>query len=165
MVHEFEKSLKTGEIGQNLFLSYFPVYRDISDGHGTDFIHQDGSTLELKTETRSLFATPNFFVERYSDFNKKTPGGPWQALEKKSDRFAWLFLPNKKLFIFKTVELVAALEGMLQKQALILSPGNIPNHLKMIPNKTYTTAGWAIKRSNLISKIKCIEIDLTKVRK
>lgn len=76
-VFSFDKQLAAGNKGEELFLRTHPDIKRL-DGRRGDFMGETGRLIELKTESRPS-TTPNMFVERYSDVDKRSPGGPWQS--------------------------------------------------------------------------------------
>lgn len=107
----FKSDLSTGHQGELLLLKLWPELVHL-DGRKADFITPDFQTLELKSEKRSMAETENFFIEHWSDYDKKKMGGPWQALGRGASLFAIMFLPDETCFVFNTHELVSVLEAM-----------------------------------------------------
>ena len=138
-IHIFRKSLKVGQSGEELFLSLCKIPMIRLDGFKADFrILKSGRTIELKTDSYDCDRTKNFFIERFSDSVKLTPGGPWQSLGKGIDYFIYFFSKNKKFWQFETKELVNRLDRIIQNKELI-----------EIKNEEYTTKGYKIPRSEV----------------
>lgn len=138
MSANFRTDLARGQVGEALFHKQFPHLTRLS-GREADFIDENtGATYEIKTDSRSLAATPNFFMERWSDLEKQKPGGPWQALGKGITYFVYMFPVSNAIYIFDTATLVTALE-------LLESPNK-----RNIANRTWTTQGWLVPRSEII---------------
>lgn len=135
MQHNFKTSLSKGKVGEAFLLEKWPELT-LLDGLNADFKLPDGRTLELKTDYYNMDETANFFIERISNSNKQSPGGPWQAASKGIDLFAYLYIKNKMLFIFDTIKLVAFLES----QSFSLSD---------VKNKNYITRGIKVPRAQL----------------
>lgn len=145
-VFGFQKQLAVGKEGENLFIdSYFDVEK--ADGIKFDFKFGD-KTVELKTDGYHMDKTPNFFMERYSDLVRKTPGGPWRAYQDKVDYFVYLFLPDRTFFWFTPRSLCLTLDKLINASALTK---------KTIKNRTWNTIGYPVARV-LCDKI-CLRVD------
>ncbi len=107
----FQKQLAVGKAGERKFSRLNPGLEQL-DGRRADFRLPDGRLLELKTDTYDMAHTPNFFMERYSDLEKKTPGGPWQSAEKGVDVFVYWYPRNGHAHWFNCKQLVFALNSM-----------------------------------------------------
>lgn len=114
------------------------------DGKKADFRIRDSSSyVEIKTESYCLSGkhgrhTQNLFMERYSDVDKQSPGGPWQAVSK-CKYFISFFPCCKTFYFFETKKLVRALDKLIEtKQVKSIR----------IPNKTgdnkWTTLGYPV---------------------
>ena len=109
------------------------------DGLEGDFIwHETGEKLELKTDTWSMAKTPNYFMERYSDRETKSPGGPWQALSHGCDLFVYFYVQDLTYFVFDTRKLVGALEKIIPR----IEP-------TLITNRSWVTEGYRVPRAML----------------
>lgn len=131
----FHADLKRGNIGEELVASMWPELVR-TDGRRGDF-HLGTNRLEVKTESRALKDTENFFIERYSDFDKKSPGGPFQALEHGTLLYAHFFIKDLTIFLFFTQALAAYLKDRDESQLIF------------IQNPRYRTAGYKISRAEL----------------
>lgn len=121
MTASFKRDLQKGKEYEQEFQRIFPHPVIPLDGKVADFkMVGNGNTIELKSDFHD---TPNYFMERYSDSAKKSPGGPWQALEKGVFWFVVYFPKTNKYHMFKTKELVSKLDEL----APILASRNIPN--------------------------------------
>lgn len=137
---DMKTQLAVGAKGEKLLLKHWPepvqkhpVFK------GPDFIDAKDTVIELKTDTYEMDKTPNFFIERWSDVEKKYPGGPWQAHLKGVEVFVYLFIQNKTWFIFRDVpKLLSRLDELTHKAYAI-----------NIPNRGWTTQGYRIKRADL----------------
>lgn len=136
----FEKSLEIGKIGEAEFLKEYPSLTRLS-GFAADFKTKNNKTVELKTDLYDMEKTKNFFIERYSDSERLTPGGPWRSLGQ-SDYFVYYFIKNNNISTFKTEDLVSKLEVITKDLPLI-----------SVPNKGYITKGYKINR-DLLDDIK-----------
>lgn len=146
-VHKFHDSLKIGQAAEKEWLDLMeknhPMYKIIrADGRKHDFtMHSPlGSfTIELKTDSYDMLATPNLFMERWSVFETLKPGGVWQAKEKNIDLYCYWYPKNKIMLTGSVNKLIIAIEGM-----------KIPDK-KLIPifNRGFTTKGLKIERRAL----------------
>jgi hypothetical protein len=135
----FKTQLRLGQMGEMMFEQAFQGKYEKLDGKGSDFrCTSTGVGIELKTDFWSLASTPNFFIERWSDVEKKKPGGPWQALEKGSTRFYYFYVPDLTLFEFDTASLVSALEPII----VSIKPFDVKN-------ERWTTQGFRVPRELL----------------
>lgn len=141
--YDFQDQLKVGQKGENLLVNVTHGAIAPLDGRTNDLkIVKTSLTIELKTDTFNMERTPNFFIERFSTDTGFEAGGPWQALEKGSDLFIYMFVVQGECFVFKTKELVEALEPMIR-------------NMKLTPvrNRAYNTLGYKIKRDTLVPAI------------
>jgi hypothetical protein len=153
MAYSFADQLKVGEWGEATLLEYYPhplVPLAPADGlvgglkarRKADFWRvSDGGLVEVKTDTWSMDATPNFFMERYSDREKQSPGGPWRALQDGISSFVYLFPKDRTWFEFQDLRSLCGLldELIASKQA----------KKRTIPNRTWITEGWLVARDKL----------------
>jgi hypothetical protein len=131
---KFNDQLSVGGSGEELFLSLHP-WLNKADGIKFDF-ERDGKTVELKTDTYSMKSTKNFFMERYSDTDRGTPGGPWRAAKDNVSYFVYMYLPQRTCFWFDSKQLVSFLDEYCKDQRLV-----------EIPNKTWLTTGFLVPRT------------------
>jgi hypothetical protein len=144
----FTSSLKLGEIGQCLYYQANAGKIELLDGFKSDFrCMESGRGIELKTDYWAMAKTPNFFFERYSDKDKQSPGGPWQALEQESALY--FYVKDLRLFQFDTRELVTELEK--------ITPNLKPYDVK---NSTYITQGYRVPREMLKGLYKEISLEV-----
>lgn len=80
--------------------------------------------------------TPNFFIERWSNKEKQTEGGPWQAKHHGCDYFVYFFIADETFFVFEVEKLILALEA-----------GDF--RTRDIKNTNHTTVGWLVPREYL----------------
>jgi len=147
---DFEQQLKVGKKGEDSLLIRFP-FLEKTDGRKADFIIKEGypcagDFLELKTETRTIEETKNFFIESYSDTERRTVGGPWRARNDGVRFYAHLFKCGA-LYIFDTAILLPHLVKAIKIK-------KIP--AKKIKNKTWVTTGYAVSRELLIETPACV---------
>jgi len=139
-VWDMQKQLAVGAKGEKLLLKHWPhpvqrhpVFK------GPDFLDIQDTVIELKTDTYDMEATPNFFIERWSNAETRAPGGPWQAHLKGVEVFIYLFIQNKTWFIFRDLPaLLKRLDELTDKM-----------YVHNIPNKGWVTQGYRVKRADL----------------
>ncbi len=137
----FKDSLHSGFLGEKVFAFCLKDKLRQTSGIQNDFqLKKTNHFVELKSEYYSLEKTPNFFIERYSDRDKKTPGGPWQAATKGVRVYIHFFVKNGVYYVFDSQKLINFLE----------SKEFLDNHqLVPIPNKTWITEGYKVNRKLL----------------
>lgn len=137
---DFKTQLKVGDRGEELFIEHYPRKLTVYDGRQWDFtVSSTGETIELKTDTYNMDKTENFFFERYSNIDLKTPGGPWRAKEDKVNIFCYYFVRHNLWYEFRHIpNLVKRLDILSAKSGLIY-----------IKNRGWITAGYKIKREDV----------------
>ncbi len=104
----FQKDLKRGKVGEDTFHKLLPHLEKL--GRTADFIcPYTDATYEIKTDFTS---TDNFFIERWSDVEKKKEGGPWRSKKEGTLYFIYLFPKLGIGYTFKSTALVKAVEKM-----------------------------------------------------
>lgn len=142
-VFDFDTQLLVGNTGEKIFQQFYNnLMPQKSSDRAFDFILNDGTTVELKTDTYPMDGTPNFFIELYSDSDKGSLGGPWRALSDKANHFVYFFINNKTFFWFEPISLCEAIETIITNHHL---------ELKTIYNKGWKTQGYLIPREMLQS--------------
>lgn len=138
-MHDFKTSLAKGKQGEALLLEAMPELVPLN-GRKSDFINPATEELyELKSDQYDMSATKNFFIEIYSDVERKAVGGPWQAAEHGSQYWMYMFPKNRVLFIFKTVDLLNYLEYI----------STSVYETSRIYNRSWTTLGMKVPREDL----------------
>lgn len=139
-VFDFQEQLKLGNRGEELFLEAYPKKLIIYPGRDGDFIEvNSGKKIELKSDNYNINKTENFFFERYSNIETKTPGSVWQAIEHGCDIFCYQFIRHNIWFQFNNLpELANRLEEYQGDKSLI-----------WIKNKGWITGGFKIPRKLL----------------
>lgn len=135
----FEDSYKSGLKGEILIADRLKNYLiHVNQPYEPDFFHKTGKFyLELKSDYYTM-NTGNFFIERYSNKNKKTDGGPWQALNKNAKKYMYFYVKDEVLFVMDTEKMIEILDKIL------------PNYTPLdIRNKTHITVGYKIPRYEL----------------
>ena len=139
---DFQKQLKVGKKGEMLFMDMYGSkvehICESGDIKGADFRMKDtGELIELKTDTYDMDKTPNLFIERYSDHNRESPGGPWQAKQKGATYFVYQFVKNKIIFWYNLDKMLELLEKHLSAKKVGFC---------FIRNKGWTASGYKINR-------------------
>ena len=136
-MHNFNSSLKAGQIGEAAFAAAFPHLKKLS-GYQSDFVNpRTGATYEIKTDKRSTMQTPNIFIEILSNKEKGTVGGPAQAVQHGTDYWIYCFA-DKVAFMFNTKRLAAWVNA--NKDAYV--------HIN-IYNETWITTGILVQRTKI----------------
>jgi hypothetical protein len=133
----FQSQLKVGQAGEDQFIENYHSPLVVVPDRWVDFRRvTDGKSLELKTDTYQMSRTPNMFFERYSDFHKKTPGGPWRARRDRVDLFVYFFIKDQTYFEFTDIKLLCkTLDKLTKKKGMI-----------MVKNRGFITMGWTVPR-------------------
>jgi hypothetical protein len=145
-VFDFAEQLSKGnqaeselpDIYQKLFNSTLTKHTD----YAYDFSSDDGKKVELKTDFYDHSKTRNFFIERWSDFDKEKPGSLWQSVPKGVNQFIYWYKTSGKLYVF-TVDLdklIGIIEQLVEEKHI---------EMKFIQNKGYKGGGWCIPRNLL----------------
>src|SRR5574338_525652 len=133
MPAQFTKDLPFGTKCEDSFERAFSPWVSRVDGRMSDFVTLDGEHLELKADR---YKNPkNFFFERWSCNVKQKPGGPWRAEQDKVKWFAYWFVEENTVFLFRTGELIERLESL-----------DLERFRTTVPNKGYVTEGFAVPR-------------------
>jgi len=145
-VHSFQESLKKGQDAEALWMELmtqkYPMYQiERLDGRRHDFVMHSplGSfTIELKSDSYDMAKTPNLFMERWSVWETKKPGGIWQAQSKDIDLYCYWYPKNKIMLTGDVNRLILNVEAM-----------KIPDK-KLIPifNRGFITKGYKLERKS-----------------
>lgn len=149
---DFQKQLEFGQQAERDFMQCYhrPIVPATTLSY--DFkVVECGSKLELKTDDYNHDATPNFFFERWSDYHKKKPGGPWQSRKKRADVFCYYFIRNNVYYEFSDIKLLCkTLEAYIKDKKL---------GFVMVRNKGWVTAGYKIPRDAVMHLCDIYEIE------
>lgn len=139
-IWNMKKQLAQGKKAEKEFMEIYPTPLTLVVDHRKwDLESECGLKVELKTDTYNMDKTENFFMERWSSIERKSPGGPWQALEKGANTFIYLFSNNCTYFeCLSLISLVKKLNRLTEKQPLVY-----------IKNAGWTTAGYKVPRQSL----------------
>jgi hypothetical protein len=152
MSYAFKSQLKLGNLGETIFYEVNCDHLMKTDGREGDFVCKEtGEKTELKTDMWSMFSTPNFFFERYSDKDKMSPGGPWQALTHGCKYFIYFYVTNMTYFRFDAKDLVQVLDDIITQMK--------PTEIK---NATYTTVGYRVPRELVTHLAEVVKLKVTK---
>jgi hypothetical protein len=134
---DFKEQLEVGTRGEELFLEHYPKKLTIHPGFDGDFIiDKTGEKIELKTDTYNMDKTENFFIERYSDLYKESPGSAWQAYQHGCTKFCYYFVRHNLWYEFNDLpKLIERLEDLTANMGYV-----------RVKNKAWITAGYKIKR-------------------
>lgn len=136
-IADFKNDLARGQDGDSLFQKRYPQLIKL-DGRSADFEMPDGLLVELKTDF--YVSSPNFFMELYSDRDKKTEGGPFQALSKNIAYYVyWFRNAENEEYWFRTGDLVAYLKANYSKY-----------QQREVRNSTWITVGLLVPKNELI---------------
>lgn len=167
----FLSDLPKGHKGEKIFGAKYSNWRN-TDGRTHDLVNEKGETMEVKFEigyrpnaalkkyqTDSLerflgsvefgsdeqgcSETRNFAVERYSDMERQTPGGPWQS---KADFYAHIFRDGT-IFVFKRTE-------FLTRANQLMASTNPRTFVK--DNGAYKTLGYRLEISDFLDLIQIV---------
>lgn len=142
-VFNFKDQLAIGSKHEQTFLQNYhsPIVK--AGEYAYDYKRiSDGKKIELKSDTYDMDKTKNFFWERYSDFEKKSPGSIWQSREKRVEVFIYHFPKNFTYFEFDAKELLKFLTPYADKR-------DVKGGWIFIRNPAWTTAGFTLPREEL----------------
>ena len=139
-VFSFRKQFKIGNKGESLFIKHYSDMNARKTGtRDFDIFIDDNTKVELKSDSRSTLDSPNLFIERYSDLDKKTPGGVHQSFGKGTKYFVYLFLKDRTFFWYETSKLKDYIDKNEDKF-----------EKKTIFNFGYRSLGYLVKREEVM---------------
>lgn len=130
--------LARGDAGEREFLQVFPTYRkgDKLDMYDWDLVSSTtGDTVELKTDYYDMSRTPNLIVERYSNEQKGTPGGPYRHSEHLT-YWVYYYRKNGTFLFYNAAQLIEKVNSL-----------ELP--LTHIQNRGYTTGVYKVPRRDV----------------
>jgi len=138
----FNDQLVVGSGGEQLFLDNYPEPMSVSLDLRWDFTRlSDGARVELKTDTYDPRRYQNFFFERYSDTDRKTPGGPWRAKKDKIGLFIYFFQQDLTYYEFTDLKgLCAHVDAGIEAESY--------REFK-VKNKGWFSSGYAVPRESV----------------
>lgn len=142
-VWDFGKQRQVSVAGEDLLLAHwgFGVQRH-PELRGPDFLDALDRVIELKTDTYSMAQTPNLFVERFSNRETETPGGPWQALGKGCTDFVYLFVNDRTWFHCSN------LPALVRRLDALILGGHVGRPVGVV-NRGWVTSGYRVPRKLL----------------
>jgi len=142
----FLTDLKRGQQAEVEFLHIYPLVIKPSKVRAWDFEIPDGPRLELKADFYNVTKTENLFMERWSCFEQKSPGGIWQSRDNGADWFIYWFPSGRFWMEFRDLE--AAIERIDRMQ---LPEIVVTNERQTSDGQTsvYSTVGYKIRRGDL----------------
>ncbi len=145
-VWSFQKQLAFGEAQQEAFRAVYHRPTLVYDGREYDLLDDKAARIELKTESRSLADSPNFFFERWRSLEPKKAGGPWQAMQNAATVFIIWVPKDGVYFVFTDIPwlcraVVAVAEKLVAKE-------------HVIRNRGWAASGWALPRESILEACK-----------
>ncbi len=137
-VFNFRTDLARGDVGEQQFLSTFPLYRKGEFVHQAehDFVHSiSGATVELKTDYYSMDRTPNLIVERYSSIESGKVGGPYRHSSSLS-YWVYYYIEDGVFLMYDAAQLMEKVDSL-----------RLP--ITEIPNRGYTTGVYKVRRQEV----------------
>lgn len=162
MTFNFNKQKAIGKRIEQFLSEYAAEELEWLKGRGCDFITKvpipklkRPTSIEVKndesTTAKKYFdegKSPNFFIERYSNEEKKTDGGPWQATTKGADIFIYVYGFKQVAYIFNTKQLIEIVEKLPTKKS------------HSVRNPGYNTLGYIIPHDQLIAIAKFVDLNV-----
>lgn len=140
-VYNFKTQLELGQQAEIDFLAIYHEKLTPSQDRAYDFLLPDGRRLELKTDFYGEKRSKNFFMERWSVFEKKKPGGAWQSRDKRTDVLVYFYPDTGTYYVFDDLtQLIHELDHYAHTKKLALS---------LVRNKGYNGGGYKIPREAL----------------
>jgi hypothetical protein len=145
----FQDKLREGKKGEDYIFSNSP-WIEATDGRKSDFkIVGTDIHGELKSDSYCPTATHpkktrNFFMERWGNDKKRSPGGPWRAVDDAVEYFVYYFPCCQMYYVFNAQELVDKLDTLIRTKECTK---------KVIHNRTgkseWNTIGYTVPISAL----------------
>lgn len=140
MAYKFNPSLRIGQVGETLFFNAHCNELKKEDGKLRDFSYSiSGDGVELKSDYWPMKDTPNLFIERYSNVEKKSPGGPYQSLANGTRYFIYFYLYDLTYFVFDTAQLCSFMDDNAHRF-----------ESKLVENLKYSTLGYRVPRAEVM---------------
>jgi len=137
-VADWKQDLARGDVGEREFLATFPMWQKGEDinRYEHDFVHRlTGETAELKTDYYNMEATPNIIVERYSNWERQTPGGPYRH-DGSLSLWVYYYRKNGLFLMYNPSQLIEKVDSL----NLLLTP---------VSNDRYTTMVYKVPRNSV----------------
>jgi hypothetical protein len=134
----FYADLKFGEDSERLLLEAHP-FLEYMDGRKSDLrIKGTNILIEKKADSYDMNKYGNIIIERYS--KEKKDGGPFSALKNGCRYFVYMFVQNRKIFVFDTVQLIARVKKLAKQGKIKLANKE---------NVSWTTQYYKVKITDL----------------
>ena len=146
---DFKKDLLRGDKGEAVIEKRYLCKK--SKDLRYDLISAKGKTWEVKTDYYDMKKTPNFFIEKISNEEKNTLGGPWRAHKDGVEIFSYLYFKNRKHYIWEVDTLVEQLEKLVEGKEMT----SVKNEYN---GQLYYTLGYKIPRKLL--EWSCFRVDV-----
>ena len=145
-IYNFYTQLSVGELGeQHAAHDLRPQYKirrnpyHINSFDWYVWVNDVRRTIEQKTDTYDMEKTRYMFIERYSDFDRRTNGGIWQASDYGADYFLYYFIKNKVYLVFNTQTLLERINSICSEDQLV-----------PVRNGGYTSMGYKVERIKVL---------------
>ncbi len=139
----FREQLAFGEKQQSALQDVYHRPTLVYAGREYDLLDDTAARIEVKTESRSLSASPNFFFERWRSLEPRKPGGAWQALQNAATQYVIWVPADGIYFVFSDIALLcrvvtAVAEKLVAKEHIIR-------------NRGWAASGWALPRGEILA--------------
>lgn len=141
----FPEQLKLGNEGEDIFMKHYGHLFHKNNNKNVklpDFIHKHtGALAEIKYDDspRAIRNAKdfqvNFFVELYSNYEFKSLGGPFRAVEEGVDYYVYIFKKPFRMFLFDAVKFRDTASTLIRSKKY---------KDLFIKNKSWETQGYAI---------------------
>lgn len=139
MAANFHEDLKRGKDAEKKFLEIHPWDLEFTDHRKWDFNGPDGKNVELKADFWCPTKTENLFIERWSNWDKKKPGGIWQARDNGANVFCYWFVKGGFWLECRDVD---ALVDHLETRIETIKPFRVLN-------RGWISVGYRVPRNSL----------------
>lgn len=114
----FYSDLKFGQDSERLLLEAHD-FLEYTDGRKSDLkIKGTNIHIEKKADSYDMNKYGNIIIERFSKEEKD--GGPFSALKNGCRFFVYMFVQNRRIFVFDTVQLVARIKKLAKQGKISL---------------------------------------------
>jgi hypothetical protein len=139
----FQEQLTFGEAQQAALQGVYHRPTLVYAGREYDLLDDTAARIEVKTESRSLSASPNFFFERWRSLEPHKAGGPWQALQNAATQYVIWVPADGVYFVFEDIALLCRVTQMLAEKLVA------KEHI--IRNRGWSASGWALPRGGVLA--------------
>lgn len=114
----FYQDLRFGQDSERLLLEEY-TFLEYTDGRASDLkIKGTNILIEKKADSYDMHKYGNIIIERFS--KEKKDGGPFSALKNGCRYFVYMFVQNRRTFVFPTVKLVARVKKLAKAEKIKL---------------------------------------------